>query len=235
MSVTKEQVQEEVKKLGITLTEDLINAHVLLGKLPIKEEEKKEEEEEKDKGSKGEQARIRQLVKEKNDAKKLAADALKKLQEKQDAEDKAKKEKLEADGKHKELAEAEAKKAELAEKKAEAAKNSLKDTAIRQRIEVSLLSEGVPADRLTKALKLFDVSGVDFEWEDENELTYKIGDVSEIITEFKKDNAFMFDKSDDDDDDKSKPNKYDPHKSPKAKTLKEKDVERLKKNFSALR
>jgi hypothetical protein len=199
MSITKENVIEESKKLGLTLSEDQINAYVLIGQLPIKANtdsatgDKDADTDDKNKDlTAGMQERLRK-EKEKQNALRTEYDAamkkLKEFEDKKALEDAEKdKEKGNWEKLNKDAIDAKAK----ADAVIAATKDRFKQNAIKARIESELIKAGVPAERLSKALKLFDSSKIEFEWANEETLDFNIEDFGSEIESFKKDNDFLF-------------------------------------------
>lgn len=202
MSVTKESVIEESKKLGLTLSEDQINAYVLIGRLPEKASDSTpgdtnhnddEDDLEKDKDlTAGMKERLRKEKEKRNALKFQHDEALKKLKELEDKEALKNAEKDKEKGNweklNKEAQDAKTKADEVVLK----AKEKFKGNAIQTRLESELLKAGVSAERLSKAVKLFDSSKIEFEWLNEDSLDYSIEDFGSEIENFKKDNDFLF-------------------------------------------
>jgi len=243
MAVKKEEVLAKAKELGVTLSDDQVNAYVLIGALPSKENsgtppggnggDGDGDGDDDDDLTAGMKERLRK-EKEKRNALKAQMDKqatdLKKLQ---DAEAARQAEKDKEKGNWEKLN----KDAEAAKAKAEAtaakARDKFKETAIRTTIESKLLEAGVPAARLSKAVKLFDSSNVEFSWTNEEALEHEVEIPESEIEAFKKDNDFLFDESGGDE----KPSGYQGNRPPKggSKTSSEKKREELKSLFSALR
>jgi hypothetical protein len=199
MPVKKEDVIAKAKELGIELPEEKINAFVLIGALPTKENSGTppgdEGDEDEDDLTAGMKDRLRK-EKEKRKAMKDDFDKVNKtLKELQDAEAKRQADKEKEKGNWEKLN----KDAEEAKKKAEAiaakAKERFKDSAARSAVESKLIGAGLPASRLSKALKLFDMSVVDFSWTNEETLDHEVEIPDSEIEAFKKDNDFLFEKS----------------------------------------
>jgi len=208
MSVTEQEVRDKAKELGMELSDDEIKAHVVLKTLPSKEGDppppkKKDEEldelDEKDltEGMRKRINRMKEKHSEEMDAlKDTMTETQKKLKDFETKEAEAQKAKDEQKGNYEKLS----KEAEEAKTKADAAiqatRERFKETMISQKVEESLLRAGVPQDRLTKAIKLFDESKVTFKWLNEETMEYEVKDLSSEVEAFKKDNSFLFGDSD---------------------------------------
>jgi hypothetical protein len=240
MPVTKEQVVEEAKKLGIELDDAKINAFVLIGELPKKDSAGSHtddgggdgggDDDPDHKGGKGAEARIKKLV----DARKATQAALDaanaELKKFKDAQDAAARKDAEAKGQYDKLIADADKATKAAEAAVAAAKERVKETLITNKLESELLKSGVPADRIEKAVKLFDKSKIAFSWTDEAAMTHEIEDFAPVIADFKKDNDFLFLDAGDGD-----PN-LQGHRPPTAggKTTAEKKKEELKKKYPSV-
>jgi hypothetical protein len=197
--VTEQQVKDKAKELSVELTPEQIAAHVMIGRLPEKEEadsstgDEGDEDEttgaDKDKIPKD---RLDKVIAQRNAERKRAKDLADKVAEleakvktsdRSDAEKKGDYEKL--------LAETKAEQ-EKVKKLADTVKDRQRSMAISGQIKASLLEAGVPAARLAKALKLFDADKVEFSWTNEETLEFEIEDFSDLVEEFKKDNDFLF-------------------------------------------
>jgi len=239
MSVSNEQVKEEAKKLGLTLSDAQVGAYVTIGVLPKKEEAAPPAGDDDDdtdtdgsKDSKGVQERIKKL----NDQKKAAlaetaaAKAALKVFQDKEAADKIEKDKLAGNWEklQKDAADATAK----ANAIAAAAKEKFKSNAVISKLETELLKAGCPAERLSKAVKLFDSSKIGFNWTNEDALEYDIEDFGAELAGFKKDNDFLFTGLGEE-----RPSGYQGanYRPSGGKSASEKETARLKELFPALR
>jgi hypothetical protein len=239
MPVTKEQVTEEAKRLGITVTDAQVAAYVTIGALPKKEDtappagdDDGDDDADVKGDSKGVQERIKKINQQKKDAldaKAKAEAALKVLQDKE-AASQAEKDKLAGNWEklNKDALDAKAK----AEATAAAAKDKFKATAIKSRLETELLKAGCPAERLSKAVKLFDASQIGFTWTNEDSLEFDIEDFGSQLEGFKKENDFLFTAG----GEEAPPSGYQGNRPPASggKTSKDRE-ERIKSQFSSLR
>ena len=200
MSITKEEVLAEAKKLGLTLSDAQVDAHVLIGALPKKAEDtgSHTEDDDDDQGDDGKgltdgaRKRIEKLNKQKKEAlaraeaaEKLAADA-KKAQEEADRKKSADK------GEWEKLQKTADEKAKAADDAIAKAKQRTKEGAVKRAIETGLLAAGLPSKLLDKALKLFPAEKVEFGWTKEDDFEYEIEDFGSVVDEFKKDNDFLW-------------------------------------------
>lgn len=239
MTITKEQVSEEAKRLGLTLDESKINAYVTLGVLPTKGgtvppsgDEDEDDDENKDL-TRGMQDRLRK-EKEKRLAIKAQLDAnLKKLKELEEMEALKSAEKDKEKGNWEKLSKEALDAKAKADAIAVAAKDKFKATAIRSRLETELLKAGVPADRLSKAVKLFDSSKIDFSWSKEDALEFEIEELGSEIEVFKKENYFLFVKTGDGDDAKTGYQGFNYNQNNNKKG-KDKKLDELKSMFRSL-
>jgi hypothetical protein len=197
--VTREQVIEEAKKLGLTLTDAQIDAHVTLGRLPEKAAgsssgDKSEEDDadgEKDLTA-GMKERLRKEKEKRSKLEKDMAETAKKLKEFEDANAAKSRSDAEKKGEYDKLIqEANDAKARF-ESGSKAFSDRYKEHAIQGEVKTALLAAGVPKDRLPKAIKLFDISKVDFEFTDEAKLEYEVDGLDALVEEFQKDNDFLF-------------------------------------------
>lgn len=245
MGVTKEQVQAEAKKLSMTLEESEVDTLVKLGMLPVKaEDDDSEDDDEDDEGDlddkekKGRaQKRIQKLAAERKAARTERDTAKAELKKLQDEKAAAEAEKATKAGDTEALTAAATEKADKADKALERAKSRVKDNAIRTAVSEALRSAGVSSDRIPKALKLFDLEKVEFDWSDEENLSPDVGDVGDLVEEFKKDNDFLFTKdTEEGDDDKPNAGPFNrPPKGAKAKEAAEAKAAELRRLFPALR
>jgi hypothetical protein len=236
MTIKKEDVVAKAKELGIEITDAQVDAHVLIGELPVKKttgappEDKGEEEEDEDL-TEGMRRRLRKekekrnIVKTEHDklAKELAdlkvAEAARQVEK---DKEKGNWEKL-----NKDAQDAAARAGDVIKK----TKDKFRDNAVRTAVEGALLAAGVPGARLSKAVRLFDLSKVEFSWTKEDDLEYEIEDFAVKVESFKKENDFLFEDKDEDDD---PPRGYQGNRPPKpgARTTDEKKREEIKKRFS---
>lgn len=205
MSVTKQQVLEKAKNLGITLSDQDADLFVKLGVLPIKGEEGGSSTEGNDKNDDddngdgddsgkedGAQKRIKQLVNQKKELAKQNAEITKRLKDLEELAAKTQRQESEKKGDYEKLLkETEEAKVKL-EKSIEANKEKFKTKAIEDSIKEALRDAGVPSNRLNKALRLFDSSKIEFAWTNEDSYEYEIEQFSDLVTEFKNDNDFLF-------------------------------------------
>jgi len=239
MSITNEQVKEEAKKLGLTLSDAQVGAYVTIDVLPKKEEAAPPAGDEDDdtdadgsKDSKGVQERIKKL----NDQKKAAlaetaaAKAALKVFQDKEAADKIEKDKLAGNWEklQKDAADATAK----ANAIAAAAKEKFKSTAVTSKLETELLGARCPRENLADAVKLFDASKIVFDWTNEETLEYNIEDFGAELEDFKKRKAFLFTGSGEE-----RPSGYQGanYRPSGGKSASEKETARLKELFPALR
>ena len=200
MLVTKDQVLAEAKKLGITLDDTKVNAYILVGALPVKEEtappaEDESLEDDKDL-TKAMQERLRK-EKEKRVSLKVDHDkAIKDLADLRAKEAARDLDKEKEKGNWEKVSKDSLEKVTKAEQAVMTLKEKVKTIAISSRLESELIKAGVPAARIAKAVKLFPVDKIGFEWIDEDKLESEIDDFASVVEEFKKDNDFLFDKTD---------------------------------------
>ena len=227
---TEQEIKAKAEELKITLTEEQIKAYLILDQLPP--DPNAEVEDLDDNTQKAINERIKkanektkQVLAELNEAKKRLAD-FEKIQTDLANVDAAKKgewEKLKTD-------------AEAAKKTAEEVitkqKELTKNNGISGAIKEGLLFAGINKDQMTKALKLFDVSKVNFSWINENNLEYEIEDISKLVEDFKKDNPFFFESENN--GEPFTPGEPKQNRRQKATSDDEK-IKRLEKTFSALR
>jgi hypothetical protein len=196
-TVTKEQVTEEAKKLGLTVTDAQVAAYVTIGALPKKEDTAPPAGgDDDDPNGSGDSAGVKERIKQLNDQKKAALAEKKRLEEElkafKDKEAAAQTEKDKQAGNFEKLQKDALDAKVKAEATAAAAKEKYKSTAIKARLETELLKAGCPADRLAKAVKLFDISKIGFNWTNEDALEFDIEDFGAELEGFKKDNDFLF-------------------------------------------
>lgn len=243
MSVTKEQVLEEAKKLKLQLSEEQVGAYVLIGALPkaadtgstTGDDNDDDDADDKDSGDKdGAQKRIKQLAEQKRALKKEKEDLAKKLKELEDAKADAARKTDEGKGNYEKLTAETA----AAKKKAEDAivtiKERMKKGAVESAAKEALRDAGVPVARLAKAIKLFDLQSIEFDWTNEEALEYEISDFKPTVDAFKKENDFLFNSDEQDETPSGIQGRSQPTKGGKSEREKEK-LERLRNQFSALR
>jgi hypothetical protein len=199
MAVTKEQVQARAKELKITLSDAEVDTFVKLDILPAKEgagPSPDDDDDADDKGGKGAETRIKQLVEQR----KVARDEAKALSERvkvlEAAEGDKKRAESEKKGEYDKLIAEATKKAADADAAIGKAKTVVQVKAIEGAVTAALMAAGVPKDRLSKALKLFDISKVVFSWTNENDLAFEVEDPTALVEAFKTENEFMFDAGD---------------------------------------
>jgi hypothetical protein len=101
---------------------------------------------------------------------------------------------------------------------------------VNSKLETELLKAGCPADRLSKAVKLFDASKIGFNWTNEEALEYDIEDFGAELESFQKDNDFLFGTVE---GDEPPPSGYQGKRAPNAgsKSVKEKTREGFIKKY----
>lgn len=240
MAVKKEDVIKKAEELGLTLSDDQVNAYVTIGDLPVKQESDSPPDDKGDDDSasdkdKGAQKRIKQLVDQKNEYKYELERYKAQIAELDKAKENDERAKLEAKGEYEKLLV----EAEQAKKKAldviELQKNKTKEMGINAKIESALVKEGVPADRINDALALFPVSKVEFDWTDEDKLLYSIGEIEQLVKDFKESKGYFFTGND---GNNNGDGGFDAPRSPNfnsSPTGKQKQTDRLKGLFSSLR
>lgn len=208
MSITKEQVQDEAKRLSLTLTDEQVGAYVLIGVLPAKAPDSGSHTEDDDvdlgdgdKGaSEGVKKRIQQLAAQKKVLKEQLDAANKLVADSKKAQEEADHKKSVDKGEYEKLQQAADAKAKAADEAIAKAKQRTREGAVKSAITSELLAAGLPADRLDKALKLFPHEKVEFEWIKEEDLEYAIEDFGSVVGDFKKENDFLWAGSGDDAD-----------------------------------
>lgn len=198
--ITREQIEQEAKKLGIALTEDQINAYVTLQRMPEKSaagsqpgDNDDDDDLDKDTLTEGMKRRLAKEKEKRSTLQKQVDDLNGKIQEFERL--KSDKDRTEAEKKgeyEKLLGEIKAEREKIA-LQSKSMKERVKSNAIQSEIKTALLKAGVPSDRLPKAVKLFDLSKVEFDWTNEEALEYEIESVDSLVESFKQENEFLFD------------------------------------------
>jgi len=205
MAVKREEIEAKGKELGIELSEEQISAHLTLGILPTKEagagdDEEDEDEDDDDNLTAGMKKRVSKLAGQRNKAREERDEARRKLKEITDGQTKREAEKKKEAGKTEELLTDANTKLEKAQTALTAAREKVKTNAIRNAVTTGLIAAGIldgvdeskRSARMKKALKLFDLEDVEFEWKDEDSFEYELDDVSDLVKGFKEDNDFLF-------------------------------------------
>jgi len=233
MAVKREEVEAKAKELGISLTEEQIIAHVALGSLPVKESVKAPDDDDDDDDdtdlTAGMKKRLGKVAQQRKEAREEAAELRKKLKDIEDAEEKTKAEKLKAEGRVSEALDDATSKLAAATAALTAARETVKEKAIKGEITTALMAagllsgveEGKRADRIKKALRLFDTEDVHFEFKGDDSFEYDMDDIGELVKAFKAENDFLFLGEGGDDDDAGGQNKFSspkPGKAPKNET-----------------
>jgi len=196
MPISKEEVQAKAKELGVDLSDEQVNAYVLINTLPTKEAEKPDPDNDDDGDDKDLTAEMKKrLAKEKEKREKLAqekAELEKKVKEAEAAKADKDRKDAEAKGEYEKLLKENQERAEKMEQEKKALRDSIKASAIKSEVKTALLAAGCSKENLPKALRLFDLSKVEFSWVDEEKLEHEVEPVDSIVEAFKKDNAFFF-------------------------------------------
>ena len=244
MVVTKEQVQEEAKKLGITLDDEGVAAYVKIGLLPVKEagslpdddDDDDDDDTSKDGLPKGVKERLSRLAKQRRDARDQAAALQKKLDEQKKVLDDQTREEAEKKGEYTKLLDELQKKEKTLTDQTATVKARFQQAAVEREVESALLIAGVPSNRLAKALRLFDSDKVEFEWTDEEKFEYEIENFDELVETFKKENDFLFAGTGEGDENEDTP-PFRGHRPPASTGTKskEKTAAKLRGMFRSLR
>ncbi len=235
MPVTKEQIVAEAQKLGLTLSDAEVSAYVIIGRLPEKAAGSppggKDDDDDLDDGKDLTKNMRERLKKEKEKRTTVEGDlttALAKLKAFEDATTESQRKESEKKGQYEKLlTEVTTQKTEL-----ETASKNLKENAkklfISTSVNAALLTAGVPADRLPKAIRLFELDKVGFEWKDEKALVGEVDEegLKELVEAFKKDNDFLFTEP----EPEPGAGGFQPRKPP-AQSPKEKDTEKAREEL----
>jgi hypothetical protein len=243
MAVTKDDVLSKAKELGLTLTDEQVNAYVVIGELPVKKEDgtgtppddgaSGDDDVSEDKGlTEGMRVRLR---KEKEKRLALKAEFDKNQKELEDLRNREKERQVDKDkakGDWEKLVKDTQDEKSRFEALAQKSKDKFKDNAVRVAVESALLEAGVPSDRLSKAVRLFDIGKVEFAWTKEDDLEYEIDDFKSEVEAFKKDNNFLFEEIE---DNSSHGFKGNPQPKAGGRNSFDKNDARIRELFSSLR
>ncbi len=228
--VTPAEVEAKAKELVLTLSKEQVAAHVTLNTLPSKDSpaSKGKDDDDDDDTPRGVQKRINKLnQKHKDEIDKISGDAeatKKKLKEFEDAAKEKERKDLEDKGEHLKLAAKSKEEKEATERKLTAAKETLRKSGIANALKESLISQGVPIEKIDKALRLIGEGAVRFKWTDEEKLESSIDGAEASVETFKEEWPEFFGDPNLDD----KPSSQRGPRPPVRRTADDKSGERMK-------
>jgi len=244
--MTREQIIAEAEKLGLKLSEEQISAYVTIGQLPTKgkdsstdnnadDNDDNDDPTGDDKLPDGVKKRMSKLAEQKRLFKKQAEDNAKELKALKDRLNESDLKKSQDKGEWEKLSKEAMEMKTKFESAINVSKETIKRNAITSKVENALLKAGCIPDRLPSALKLFEIDKVEFSWVDEDNLTYDIDEesIEKALTNFKKENDFLF--SSGEGDNGNPYNGRDQNKRKQSKDLNEEKQKLLEERFPALR
>lgn len=206
---TAEQIKAEAEKLTLTLTEDQLQAYAKLDRLPAKDDNPSSIITEAAGGEDGEpevkegdpqwyKDRIKQIAEKRRAEQKALEAANKKIADFEALQTASSQQSAAAKGEWEKLKG----EAEVAKKAAETTTSKMYEAyqakSIQSDVSTGLLAAGIDAAMLPKALKLFDLSKIKFDWANKEAFEYDLDGLDAAVESFKKDNLFFFEENDGD-------------------------------------